>query len=153
MSDLAEIGKWGYLTSMVPAILGMKRLRGALSDKRHAAPADCLAIGTSLHPIDIYSEELQTFFAVAEVILLIHVTATSGTNERTPSFRVIDVDPVTACPTFVHLNIEVTVIDHMPETTFVAYHKVPPFWIFVSIGHIHIIEQDSHYAATFRIHK
>jgi hypothetical protein len=126
---------------MIPAILGVKHLCRALSDKGRAAGADCFAIGTSLHPVDMDSEEFQTVLAIAQRIPLIYVIAASGTNERAPSLRVIDIDPVAARPTLVNPDVKMTVIDHMPETAFVAYHEVPPFWTLFSIGRIQIIKQ------------
>lgn len=114
----------------------MKHLRGAPSDKGCAARADCFAIGAPLHPIDMDSEESQAVITIAQLILLIYVIAASGTNEKAPSLRVIHVDPVAARPTLVHLDVKMTVIDHMPETAFVTYHEVPPFWMLFSIGRI-----------------
>jgi hypothetical protein len=121
---------------MVPAVLGVKHLRGAPSDKGCAARADCFAIGSPLHPINMYGEQFQTVLAVAQVIFLIYVTAAPGADEKAPPLRVIHVDPVAAHPALVHLDVKMTVIDHMPETALVAYHVVPPFRVFLSIGHI-----------------
>jgi hypothetical protein len=72
-------------------------------------------------------EKSQALLAAAEVILLPHVSPAPGTNESTPSLRVINIEPVTARKTFVNLDIKVTVVDHMPETAFAAHHDTPPF--------------------------
>ena len=82
------------------------------------------------------SEVFQAVLAIPEIILVIYVVAASGTNEKAPSLRVIHVDPVAARPTLVYLDVKMTVIDHMPETAFVTYHEVPPFWMLFSIGRI-----------------
>jgi hypothetical protein len=121
---------------MIPAIFGVKHLCGALSDKGCAARADCFAIGAALYPIDMDTEEFQAVLAVAQLILLIYVIAAPGADERAPSLRVIHIDPVAARPTLVHLDVKMTVIDHMPETAFITYHEVPPFWMLFSIGRI-----------------
>jgi hypothetical protein len=86
-------------------------------------------------------KEFQAVLAVAQIVLLIDVVAASGTDEKAPSLRVIHIDPVAARPTLVHLDVKMTVIDHMPETAFVTYHEVPPFWMLFSIGRISIIKQ------------
>lgn len=139
---------------MVPATLGVKRLRGTPSDKGRAARADCFAVGASLHPIDMASEEFQAVLAIPKIILLIYVIAASGTDERAPSLRVIDIDPVTARPALVHPDVGMAVINHMAKTAFVTYHEVPPFWLLSCIGRMQIVEQDpSGYSVAFLSHK
>jgi hypothetical protein len=76
-----------------------------------------------VHPTHVHSEEIETIPAVAEFILLIHLITASGTHERTPSPRVINIESVTAYPALEDLDVTVTVIDHVTETTFVAYHS------------------------------
>ena len=76
-----------------------------------------------MHPTHVNSEELETIPAVAEFILFIHRIAASDTHERTPSLRVINIESVTAYPALEYLDATVTVIDHVTETTFVAYHS------------------------------
>jgi len=118
---------------MVSAVLGVKHLRRASSDKGCATRADCFAIGAPLHAIDMDREEFQTVLAAAQFILLIYVIAAPGADERAPSLRVIHIDPVAARPTLVHLDVRITVIDHVPETALVAYQVVAPFRIFLSV--------------------
>jgi hypothetical protein len=101
----------------------VKHLRGALPDEGYAARADCLPIGPPVHPTHVHSEEIETIPAVAEFILLIHLITASGTHERTPSPRVINIESVTAYPALEYLDVTVTVVDHVTETTFVAYHS------------------------------
>ena len=74
-------------------------------------------------------EKFQAIPAVAKFILLVHVAAASGAYERTPSLRVIDIEPVATYPAFEHLDVKIAVIDHVPETTFFAYHGLPLFLI------------------------
>jgi hypothetical protein len=114
------------------AIFGMKQLRGALSGEGRAARARRFAIVTPLRPLNIDIEELQTVLAVAQLIFRIHVMAAAGTDERTQSLWMIDVESVTAYPTFVHLDVTITIIDHIPGTTFAAYHLIPPLQPFSS---------------------
>src|SRR5271157_41744 len=121
---------------MVPAILGMKHLRRAPSDKGCAARADHFPVSAPLHPINVDGEEFQTVPAVTQFILLIHIIAAPGTDGKAPPLGVIHIDPVAAHPTLVHLDVVMTVIDHMPETALVAYHVVPPFRMSLSIGRI-----------------
>jgi len=129
---LAKMEGRRYSASMIPAILGVKHLCGASSDKGRAARTDRFPVGTPLHPIDVDGKEFQTVLAVAQLILLIHVIAAPGADERAPSLRVIHIDPVAARPTLVHLDVKMTVIDHMPETAFITYHEVPPFWMLLA---------------------
>jgi hypothetical protein len=109
--------------SPLPAIPGVKRLRGALPDEGYAARAEFFPIGSPVHPTHVNGEEFETIPAVAEFILLIHRTAASGTHKRTPSLRVINIESVTAYPALEYLDVTVTVVDHVTETTFVAYHS------------------------------
>ena len=134
---------------MVPAILGVKHLRRAPSDEGGAARADRFAIGASPHSGDVDPEQPQTIRAVAQLILLVHIAATSGTDERTASLRVINIDPVAACPALVYPDIKMTIIDHRPETTLVAQHLVPPFRWFFNIGRIQIAKPALDRSAAF----
>jgi hypothetical protein len=104
-------------------MFGVKHLRGAPPDEGYAARADGLPIGSPVHPTRVHGEELQTVPTVAEFILLIHRIAASGTQERTPSLRVVNIEAVTADPAFEDPDVAVTVIDHVTKTTFVAYHS------------------------------
>ena len=104
-------------------MFGVKHLRGAPPDEGYATRADCLPIGSPVHPTRVHSEELQTVPAVAKLVLLIHLIAASGAQERTPSLRVINIEAVTAYPAFEDPDVTVTVIDHVTKTTFVAYHS------------------------------
>jgi len=112
---------------MIPALFGMEHLRGAFSDKRCAARADCFAIGAAPGSVNMDSQELETIFAVAQFILLIHVIAAPRADKKTQSLRMIHIKPVTARPAFVYFNIIMTVIDHLTETAFVTYHRPSPY--------------------------
>jgi len=101
-----------------------------------AARADCRAVRASLHPINMDGEEFQAVLAVTQFILLIHVIAAPGADEKAPPLGVIHIDPVAARPTFEDLDVVMAVIDHMPETALVAYHVVPPLCTLLSIGRI-----------------
>jgi hypothetical protein len=72
------------------------------------------------HALGMDIEELEAILAVAKFVLSVHVSTASGTDERTLSPQMIQIDPVTAYPTLVHLDVTITIIDHIPETTFVA---------------------------------
>jgi hypothetical protein len=71
-------------------------------------------------------EELQAVPAITKLILIMHVASASRANQRTPALRIIDITAITAYPAFVNPNVKITVIDHMSETAFFAYHVVPP---------------------------
>ena len=110
----------------LPAIFGMKQLLGALPDEGRAARARRFAIGTHHHRRNMGVEEPRTGLAVAQLIFRIQGIAASGADHGPPSLRMIDIEPVTACPTFVHLDVTVTVINHKLRTTFAAHHLIPP---------------------------
>lgn len=116
----------GWRMRSVPARLGVKLLCRTLPDKEFAARADGFAIGTPLDEGDMGMEEPQAVLAVAELVFLLQLIAASGTDESTPSLRVTNIEPITAYPAFIHLDVTITVIDHIPETTLVAYHSFPP---------------------------
>ena len=111
-----------------PAISCMKQLPGALPDEGRAARARHFAISTYLHRFNIDLEEPRTGLAVAQLILHIRVIAASGTDERTRSLGMIDIEPVAAYPAFVHVDLTITVIDHTRRTAFAAYHLISPLY-------------------------
>jgi hypothetical protein len=110
----------------LPAIFGMKQLLGALPDEDRAARARRFAIGTHHHRLNMGVEEPRAGPAVARLIFRIQVIAASGTDERTRSLWMIDIEPVAAYPAFVYLDVTITVIDHIRRTAFAAYHLIPP---------------------------
>jgi hypothetical protein len=109
-----------------PAFFGMKQLPGTPPDEGRAACARRLAIGTLHHPLNVGVEMPGTAPAEAQLILRIHVIAAPGANESTRSLRVIDIEPITACPAFVHLDTFVAVIHHIRRTAFAAHHLPSP---------------------------
>jgi len=99
-------------------------------------------------------EVSQAVPAVTQLILLVYIIAASGTDQIAPSLRMIDVDPVAACPALVDPDVGMAVINHMAKTAFVAYHEVPPFWLLSRVGRIQIADQDpSGYSVAFLSHK
>jgi hypothetical protein len=104
----------------------MKQLSGGFPDKGRAARTRRFAIGTHHHPLNMGGGVPRTGLAVAQLILRIQVIAASSTDERTRSPWMIDIEPVTACPTFVHADVIVTVIDHERRTAFAAHHLILP---------------------------
>jgi hypothetical protein len=120
---------------VIPAILGVEHLRGAPSDKGGAARTHRFPVGTPSHPVDVNPEESEAVVAVAQFVRLVYIAATSRTDERTPSLRMINVDPVAACPALIYPDIKMTVIDHVPETTFVAQHTHLLFHLRFRVGH------------------
>ena len=116
----------------LPTIFGMKQLLGASPNEGRAARARCFAIGTHHHRFDMGVEEPRAGPAVAQLIVRIQVIAASGTDDRTPSFWMIDIEPFTAYPAFVHLDVTIAVIDHIRRTAFAAYHLTlpctEPYW-------------------------
>jgi hypothetical protein len=113
----------------LPAIFGMKQLPGALPDEGRAARARRFAVGTHHHRLNMGVEEARTAIAVVQLILRVQVVAASGTDERTRSLWMIDIEPVTAYPTFVNLDVIMTVIDHVRRTAFAADHLIPPYTV------------------------
>lgn len=112
-----------HSASVIPAILGVKHLGRAPSDKGGAARTDRFTISAPPHAVDVDSEKPETVVAVAKVIRPVHIRATSGADERSASFRVINIEPVATCPALVHLDVKMAVIDHLPEATLVAQHR------------------------------
>ncbi len=108
------------------AIFGMKQLPGALLDEGSAARARRFTIGTHHHRLNMDAEEPRTGPAVAQPIFRIQVIAASAAHESTRSLWMIDIESVTACPTFVHLDVTVTFIDHIRRTAFAAHHLITP---------------------------
>jgi hypothetical protein len=84
-------------------------------------------------------EEFQAALAIAQLILLIHVITASCAHQRTPTPRVIDIKPITAYPTFVHLDVKITVIDHIPEPTLLTDHRTPFSLVFYYRTHTYIV--------------
>jgi hypothetical protein len=77
---------------------------------------------------------------VTQLIFGVQVIAASVTDERTGSLWMIGIEPVTACPALIHLDVIVTVIDHIRRTTFVAYHLTPPYtMLFVQLCSILLV--------------
>ena len=111
-----------------PAISCVKQLPGALPDEGRAARARRLAVGTHLRPLNMDVEEPRTVLAVAQLVFRVHVVAASGTDERTRSLGMIDIEPVAAYPAFVHVDLTITVIDHTRRTAFAAYHLISPLY-------------------------
>jgi hypothetical protein len=110
----------------LPAISAMNQLCGTIPDKGRATRTHRFAIGTPLRWLNMDVEEFRAVLAVAQLIFRVHVAAASGARQGTPSLRMIDIEPVTARPTFVHLDVTIAVIDHVRRTTFAAYHLISP---------------------------
>jgi hypothetical protein len=70
-------------------------------------------------------KKFQTVFAEAQPVLFIHITAASRTNEIAGPFGMLRIGSVPAYPTLVHPDVTITVINHIPETTLLTYHKFP----------------------------
>lgn len=98
----------------------MELLPGTFPEEGHAACARGFAIGTLYHRLNMGAEEPRTSLAVTQPVFGIQVIAASGTDERTRSLWMIGIEPVTACEASVHLNVMVTVIDHVRGAAFVA---------------------------------
>ena len=105
-----------------PAILGVKRLGGALPGEGCAAPADAFPVRPPVHATRVHGEEPQALRAVTEFILYVYDVTASDADERPSPLGVINVEPVTAYPAFEDFDVTVAVIDHVTKTTFVAYH-------------------------------
>jgi hypothetical protein len=119
---------------LLPAIFGVKQLPGALPDEGRAARARRFTISTHHHRLNMDVEEFRTGPAVAQPIFRIQVIAASGAHESTRSLWMIDIESVTACPTFVHLDVTVTFIDHIRRTAFAAHHLIPlALWCLITM--------------------
>ena len=85
-------------------------------------------------------KKFQAVFTITQFILLFHVIAATGAHPRTPALRVIDIKSVSAYPAFVHLDVKITVIDHMPEPTLFTYHRTPFFVVFYYRTHTYLVQ-------------
>jgi hypothetical protein len=101
----------------------MEHLCGTFSDENRAALADRFTIGTSLQAAHVDVQHLHAIVTIAQFVLFTHIIAASGANQRTPPLWVIDIEPVATNPTLEYLNVKITVINHMTESTFFTYHK------------------------------
>jgi len=101
---------------------GVERLCRTFFGKDSAARADCFSVGAFLQSIVVDREEPQTILAVAKLILLFYVISAPRTDEKTQSLRVINVQPVAAGPAFQYLYLIIAIIDHLPESAFIANH-------------------------------
>ena len=72
-----------YLGSAIPAMLGVKHLRGAFPHEGRAARADCFTMRALLHPTDMDVEAPDKVRAVTQLIFLIHIASASGANKGT----------------------------------------------------------------------
>ena len=105
----------------------MKELGGAFPDERHAAGTGGFAVVASLKTFGMDVKSGQTVLAQAQWISFIHGTATAGTNKRAKSLGMVKVGSITACPTLEDLDIMMTVINHVSETTLLTDHR-PHCW-------------------------